>query len=213
MKNEKVGVLELICDILERLRVVERQAYHLLRLVKFLSNYYKWYYKKMKGLSEDIIYERYTPALELIIEDIETFREFILKLNEYVLDKKLDLVELKKEYKNIICKGFGKEKDNLFEMYAERFILTDKELETEFEILQFLRDNPLEQTQACEISLGSIVTAVSYLAHSIEQSLGGMFVGSLIEHQPSVYIHKDLYHAMYYLQILCDGYNLSLIHI
>ncbi len=216
-------LLENIYDVIERLRVAKRSAEHLLCLVNFLSEFYNQYYqyykegkKEREGSSNDEnIYSGYRPILELILRDINELLKLVADIRKCAIEGKYDITNLKKElFRNIIFKGFEKaeeERDILVE-YADSLALTEK-LGGLLDVLQTIRSSPDGTVPGHEISLGSITRALNNLSHSIEQSLGGMFVGSVIEHQPSVYPHKDIYHAMRYSQVFCEGYSLSLINL
>lgn len=228
--------LKLVYEFLERLRVLERNTEHLNNLVHFLSDYYNEYYRKesnCKGGGQSrsgIVYENYKPALGLMREDIKDLQDFcwklILGIQTYINYKdkseerkeRKDFFEVKQLlFRNILYKGFrgldttGEEiKRDKYEEFVRQKTLKDKRIGNVFDIVATLRDLIEVDVSTYTVSLGSLNTALACLSHSIEQSMSGLFVGNLIEHQPSVYTHKDLYHTMYYASLYCEGYNYSM---
>jgi len=64
-----------------------------------------------------------------------------------------------------------------------------------------------EHLDSIRIALGTITKSLASITYSINQSLGGLFVGNIIEQEPSVYPHKDLFMIMNLASFVCRGYD------
>jgi len=65
----------------------------------------------------------------------------------------------------------------------------------------------IDTHEPIRITLGSISKAIESLTYSINQSMGGLFIGNIIEQEPSVYPHKDLFMIINIISFLCRGYD------
>jgi hypothetical protein len=132
-----------------------------------------------------------------------------------------EVIKLTKEYLKLIryrgfpknINGNGKEYNKIYEKWINKKIdeyYWDKSTPSssnEFllDVRDLIRHNsPLP----ISISIGSMLESFSYITHSLYQSLGGMYVGNIIEHEPSVYPHKDMCHVMEFGSLYyCRGYQ------
>ena len=115
----------------------------------------------------------------------------------YQLDIKKDrdpYHEIFKDYQNIYI---SKQHNNL-----EISINSIDEL-----LLQMRNMIDMEDIDSLRISLGVISKSIASITYSINQSLGGLFIGNIIEQEPSVYPHKDLYMIMTLASFVCRGYD------
>ena len=225
-------------DVIERVRTLDKNIIHTYNLAKYLYENYDTYYRisEMNNkVREKNLYEPYVNVLKLMIYDIKELKKILKKIKESMLDcynvkyreninnkTKKEVIKLTKEYLKLIrYRGFpknigedNKEKYNaIYEKWVNKKIdeyFWDKSTPSSSnEFLLDVRDLiRYDNSLPINISIGSMLKSFSYITHSLYQSLGGMYIGNIIEHEPSVYPHKDMCHVMRFGSLYyCNGYQ------
>jgi hypothetical protein len=233
---EKYSLLkyELYYDMVERVRILENNILHIYQLSKFLSNYYDTYYGSTKNSKDPKnIYECYIPILELIIDDLNIFKNVMRNLKHQITvdlihrhvlndsseqDSRIHYDDVKVQFvKDILFQGFSRKSDGERQRYSEIYksyvslILSKYKYSTVDDVLLCMRKLiEWEDNESIRITLGQISKTFGHLNHSLSQSMGGLFVGNTLENEPSAYSHKDLYHIMEYMGDFCKSYQDSI---
>jgi hypothetical protein len=218
-------------DVIERVRTLDKNIIHTYNLAKYLYENYNIYYRTDKNKEENL-YKPYVNVLKLMIYDIKELKRILKKIKESMLDSydvrynenntnNKEVIKLTKEYLKLIryrgfpknINGNGKEYNKIYEKWINKKIdeyYWDKSTPSSSnEFLLDVRDLIRHNSPIpISISIGSMLESFSYITHSLYQSLGGMYVGNIIEHEPSVYPHKDMCHVMEFGSLYyCRGYQ------
>jgi hypothetical protein len=220
----------LVVDLAERVRTLDRNLIYLYSLVNFFNDYYKTFFNVESYDEESIVYSIYSNTLEYIIEDMEIMKKNLERLCDATLEnlKKIESIEedeknpqqhtknpyiefikeirlcgyLDENYKSDIFKDFQKIK--ISGEYKDGTI--NPSSVDEF-LMNMRHIIAIDTHEPIRISLGSISKAIESLTYSINQSMGGLFIGNIIEQEPSVYPHKDLFMIINIVSFLCRGYD------
>jgi hypothetical protein len=233
----RLVIFGLYYDVVERLRTLDRNIAHIYNLIHYLYDCYEEYYchnSNHNDFCEDSnIFRPYKKVVELIVDDIRELKKILKKIKVEMISEysnvfsnstfKIcgsDAYKLTEDYlKIVLFRGFplknneNREYSKIYKKWVREKIY--KEIwkkEAPSSVSEFLLDVreliEYENAPHIQISIGSMLKSFSYLTHSLYQSLGGLHVGNVIEHEPSIYPHKDICHVMEFGSLYyCKGYQ------